>query len=528
MKLINITVFLSILCSFAHAQFENGFIEVYPGFWANSVTELPDTSYVFDSNHNYFQENNGIRLYHINKNGNVIDSLSITRFNYPFMGRRGAMATLPDSTVVSFVRDDIFNAPDKAYLIRWQVFPQLDTLLIRQFYPDSGNTRWEGFSMSKIKTLEDGNILLSGYLYQPTPWTLQGYIAKITPNFDIIWEAVLEEPDNKARIINDIIPKADGTFFISGSARIRGVGNDKYEYVARIDSAGAIIWEHFFPTYIQKAPGDNYNIQGGQPYLALAQDSNVVVMYSRVLDCGPNGFWCTDQWWKGDYRFVKFDWDGNILIDKLIGSPDIEQAGPGSLEPVKSGGFVFSAAIFLPGYNTVVLRVSEQGDSLWWKEPYFEDGRRSGGDVVVAETVIPTIDNGFVGVGTATIPSFRNHPTDPHQFAYAFRLDSNGCFGPNHCHDSWLSVEELPALETGLSVYPNPAVNEVNVKLEKAAGNYEIILRDMQGREVRRSRMEETGVQERHVLLSIQGLPAGIYTIEVVGEKRYVVKVRVR
>lgn len=516
---------------FAFGQFEDGFIKVYKGLWTNNVVEMDDTTYVFDVRRDFQNELKGIRIFRINNEGVLLDSLSIlNKFYSPFPGWRGAMVKTDSNQVISFVRDNIQINPiiRESYFIKWQIQPNLDTIFVKQFFPDSSNSRWEGFQCTKILQLNDGNILIAGFLHQPTPWTNQGYIAKLTPNLDIIWEAVLEEPDLKMRAIDDIIPKGDGTFFISGTSRNRGGGTDKLEYVARVDSTGSIIWEHFFPTYVQRPPNSNWTVQGGQPYIALAQDSNVAVMYSRVLDCGPNGFWCQRRWWKGDYRFVKFDWNGNILIDKLIGSPDVEQNGASSLEAVPSGGFVFSACIFLPGYIPVVLRVSEQGDSLWWREPYFEDARREGGDIIVPETVIPTLDNGFIGVGTATLPTFRNKPSDPAQFAFAFRLDSNGCYGPNHCHESWLSVEELPSPESGLSIYPNPAVNEVNVKLENVSGTYEVLLRDMQGREVRRMRMEETTAQERHVLLPIQGLPSGMYTIEVIGEVRHVVKVRVQ
>ena len=81
--------------------------------------------------------------------------------------------------------------------------------------------------------------------------------------------------------------------------------------------------------------------------------------------------------------------------------------------------------------------------------------------------------------------------------------------------------------EAALKVYPNPAVNEVNIELFHAPGNYEVVMRDMQGREVKRQRMEETGFDSKHLLLPIQGLPSGMYTIEIIGEERHVVKVRV-
>ncbi len=525
----NYVIFFLVSILPLHGQFEDGFIKVYPGMWANSVVEMPDTTYILDArirtNGNI---DRGIKLHRLNRMGDILDTFSLNIHSWPFPGRRGSITVLADCTVVSFVRDDIFNAPDKAYLLKWQIYPFVDTLAIKQIYPDSGNARWEGFQTNKIITLNDGNILVCGILFQPTPFTLQGYIAKITPNLEIIWEAVLEEPDNLFRTIDDIIPHNDGTFFISGTNRVRGGNGHKREFIAHIDSLGNIIWEHVFPLNIQ--PAANWFIEGGTPYIALAQDSNVVVMYSRVLDCGPNGVWCwRDGWWKGDARFVKFDWNGNILIDKLIGSPDFKWVGASNLEPVQNGGFVFGGVISAPSWNTFVLRVDEQGDSIWWREPYFENGRRSGGDVIMIQNIIPTIDNGFFGVGSALVPTLRDLPTDPAQFVMAFRLDSNGCYGPNHCHNTWFSVEEILSEneEIGLKVYPNPAVNEVNIELARAPGNYMAIMRDMQGREVRRMPMQETAADTKHLLLPIQGLPSGMYTIEVIGETRHVMKVRV-
>jgi hypothetical protein len=151
-------------------------------------------------------------------------------------------------------------------------------------------------------------------------------------------------------------------------------------------------------------------------------------------------------------------------------------------------------------------------------------------DWSVVDQTIPTMDGGFAGAGMVLIPTIIPSTSTTHpQKGYVFKLDNNGCFGPGNCHNSILTVEELPAAEAGLFIYPNPAINEVNVKYTSAYGKHEVILRDMQGKEIQRHIMQEQTPGEQVLHLHIQGMAAGQYLVEIHGEggRKEVAKVRI-
>ena len=95
------------------------------------------------------------------------------------------------------------------------------------------------------------------------------------------------------------------------------------------------------------------------------------------------------------------------------------------------------------------------------------------------------------------------------------------CFMSNASVNKWISDHNL------LNVFPNPASDEVNVELESANGQYSLVIRDVLGREVHRGMMHGNNNEVAKATLSVRALPPGLYTVEVLGHKRYVRKLRV-
>ena len=522
---IRLAFILLFINSIACAQ-SGTFSMWYDGIHTANVIELPDTTYFFEVRTNYFFESNGIRGFHISKNGVIIDSMGFSAVA-PYLGRTGHSVLLEDTTVVSFMMENDAVNDRRFYLTHWQMYPNLDTKKLVQIYPDSGNTRWQTFTACEIKLAKDGNILISGFLFDQTPWSLVGYIAKYNQNMELIWETYIET-DQRFRSIESIIEAPDGSFVVGGqSMRLGGTGNIN-PWMAKVDSTGNILWEHLFANFVPSS--QDYHVLDGLCVVTESADGNITMVYSRNLDCGPNGEHCRSSRFLGDIRFMKLDWNGNILIDKGIGPNSILWSLVLSLQPVPGGGYVIGGTRQFPHIHGIVFRVTEEGDSIWWREPYIEQGQRDF-DWSPIRVVKPTIDGGFIGGGMAFLWSFIPQTDSTHpQKAFVFRLDSNGCYGPGHCHDHFLTVEESPAPEAGVKVYPNPAVNEVNVEYTNAVpGHYHLIIRDMQGREVGREFMRPTAPQTQHVLMPIHQLPSGQYLLEIHGEKgrEQVVKVKI-
>ena len=95
------------------------------------------------------------------------------------------------------------------------------------------------------------------------------------------------------------------------------------------------------------------------------------------------------------------------------------------------------------------------------------------------------------------------------------------------CYASNASVSDWGDANNLLNVFPNPASDEVNIELESAYGQYSLVIRDMLGREVHREMMSTSSNERANATFSVRSLPAGLYTIEVLGNARYVRKLRV-
>ena len=501
------------------------FNEYFESLEFTDVIELPDSTFFVTGRKNHNYEASGVRGFHIDKHGQLLDSISFPAIA-PYSGRTGHMTLLQDSTVLSsFYENDDINGR-RFYIVRWQIYPALDTIEVKQIYPDSSSGYpWVSFGACEMKLAQDGNILIAGYLPDTVTGSYVrnvGYIAKYDQSLNLLWETTIDIPDTVMRTSEFILEAPDGNFVVSGPSRKFGFTGNNHAWVAKIDSTGNILWEHIFPNFIQSA--GNYDIRDGWAIIENSADGNIRLIYTRCLDCGDNGEWCDIPYCGGDIRFMKLDWNGNILSDTFIGPDFVNWGGVISLKSIPSGGYIISGLRFIPTYRAVVFRVSEEGDSIWWREPHIGDYNQ---DWSIINQTVPTIDGGFAGAGMVLIPTIV--PQSVPQKGYVFKLDSNGCFGPGNCHNSILTVEELPAAASGISVYPNPAINEVNIQYTSAHGKHEVILRDMQGKEVRRQLMEELTPGEQKVLLHIQGLAAGQYLIEIHGEKgrKEVVKVKI-
>lgn len=407
-----------------------------------------------------------------------------------------------DSTVVStwMAWDDSLGF--RTYITKWQVFPNIDTLITKELdwkYPNTITNR----PTETIRT-RDGNIVSVGFIADSINPQIyfHAHIAKYDVNLNVLWETKVpcfNCPFGTGP--NSVLEASDGSFVISGG--IRGVVRT---WISKVDSTGTVEWEHVLPLQ------NSENLSDGVGLIAHTPDDKIMMITHRSFNCpdfDPN---CDQAFPLGRLRLIKFDWDGTFLKDTLIG-PLIGITMVSSIQPIPSGGYLISAGRMGGMHNPIVFRISEEGDSIWWREPYVGDQRWDSHWSYVTK---PTADGGYIGCGWKILnPNlYGTYPWGHPQAGYVFKLDSNGCYGPGDCPTSTISVVEYEE-EAVLSFYPNPTQDVLNVTFSTTKqAEYHVVLRDAQGKVVLDERLSSTGT-EYTKQLDLRHLAKGMYILEI-------------
>ena len=140
------------------------------------------------------------------------------------------------------------------------------------------------------------------------------------------------------------------------------------------------------------------------------------------------------------------------------------------------------------------MKSDSLGNLLWYKSYRFTDG-----DLVEYFTdFIETSDGGILISGSAGESSANGG-----QNSWLIKLDANGCLDPQDCG---VSVRDMP-LPDAVTIYPNPASEYLNLKIEQGSGTYTVFLHDATGRLVQHETLSGIGTHT----LQVGQIPAGVY-----------------
>lgn len=148
-------------------------------------------------------------------------------------------------------------------------------------YSPTGTLNWEtvidssdiynGESANIMEIAYDGNIIVAGDMHL-TPSTINGYIIKLDPDGNILWEAgSLIGSTN----IKDMCTDADNNIYVAGYAH-RTTGESFNFYVAKYDSGGTFLWD-----YEYNGPADYYDIAY---QIAVDENNNIYLGGSFAMD----------------------------------------------------------------------------------------------------------------------------------------------------------------------------------------------------------------------------------------------------
>jgi hypothetical protein len=317
---------------------QNTFNEVFQTFGLFDITELPNGEFFFTAPRHGFTEHWGIRAYRLSSVGVILDSVSIwTGDHEHYTAITGHQLFIPeDSTIVAFWEEGNYLIGFNSYITRWQVYPSIDTLAPKKLVWNYPNIR--NYIPTQTIRSQDGNIVAAGILFDtlvPNQVRTNAHIAKYDLNLNVLWETrVPTSIWPMGTVAMSIAESSDGSFVVAGGSMTQsGMANSTLRtWIAKTDSTGSIEWEYLFPVH-----NNDPRLLDANGNLALTSDGKIMMASRRAFDCpdfDPN---CDVPFPLARIRLMKFDWDGTILKDTVIG-PLTRMDGITSLQPVPNGG----------------------------------------------------------------------------------------------------------------------------------------------------------------------------------------------
>ena len=420
----------------------------------------------------------------------------------------------------------VVQTSDKGFVFCGNTSPSGNTLLdlkIQVIRTDSmGNEIWrKRFAMNdmnyvyKIVQTQNGGFAIGGYSQpQNSNYQQDMLILRIGADGDSLWAKSYGQPSTASEIAYDFIETSDMGFLLAGKSapavlesmhllKTDSLGNTQWikapmsSYldhraltvreipsggyivggntgtpvkglsIVRLDTAGNTVWAKRFPkgTYTPRAEDVLPLPDSGFLVVATIQlNANNTQQNSWLLRLNPNGDTVSTKTFH------------NIRIRSIV--------------PDGQGGFWLAG--IRPGNEpaSLLYKINSQGDSLWSKEYSFYPS------VTIGEAN-PTIDGGLILVGAVLDFNFETK-------AILIKTDAEGNV------PAPVSVTALTSDLGMLKLYPNPAINNLTLEIEKRS-HPELTVLNVLGQAVLKMKFKE-GYQHQ---IPVSDLPSGMYRLQI-------------
>jgi len=320
-----------------------------------------------------------------------------------------------------------------------------DTIFVRSF---GGSADDYGYTVAA--TRDKGFVLLGQTYSYGNPANGSYYLVKTDSSGNLEWQHTYVQSANAGGATISVTH--DNGFLMGGRAFVSGLGNQAM--VIKTDSLGNEQW--------RKSYGGTGNDCGA--YSFLTKDSGFV-----FISCQDTVINVSNTY--GFYYIGKADSLGNLQWRTFMTNPEVHFLL--SVRELPNGGYIACGHIEDTIItNTIVdrvgwvLRLDANGTILWERRYAYKHATLPLG-LSPSEfvDVQPTADNGFILAGQTF---------DYNQDLWLVKLDSNGCMG-NYCGltdpncyylpypDCITSINEYDEEDLKVSVYPNPATNEITI-----------------------------------------------------------------
>jgi PKD repeat protein len=342
------------------------------------------------------------------------------------------------------------------------------------------NLNFENSDLWLVKTNKDGELIWSNYSYSsPAPSGTQDY------GFGIIY-----------------LPQ-ENNLLVAGHYLMRPA-------IFKTDTAGNLLQWFTFPKY------KNGNDSPGFFYGVIQGHENTVVGYGYRNNQAYSNIW--------EALAVKYDMHGNILWTRAYKGYGYGLVSFDRGIATSDGGYLFTGAAFLAVYNQNTLKqivYVVKTNCLGFTGPPQAQMQCSGTGLNYTFTNLSErADTCYLdfGDGSSVLVFRAEHDTLPinHTYAtegiYQITLIATACGEADTMVCSFnTSTGALYNVEEELSVYPNPAINQISIKAAREIQTIKIY--NSLGALV----YNETGINANTKMINVETLKSGIYYMEIEG-----------
>jgi hypothetical protein len=381
--------------------------------------------------------------------------------------------------------------------------PDSTSNLVLAEFDENGETLNEYVHYSQETTigntaiqLTDGSYILAGGTNE-TPNNYPGAVLlKLNSEFEFEWINIYPGQNQKSLVVYSIVEAWDEGWILgcngidySTFGNCEDLQYDVDPVIMKIDANGNEVWREEF---------GNCTYECGA-HVAKTSDGNYLFsscLKTDVLSEGGNYF----AW----PYLVKFDSNGDTIWEETIGESNFEcvltkvfETEDGNL---MAGGYRYDAGINYPHRWGLLIKLNQQGDSLWYRKYKFADDTQC-----FFRDVIETSDGGFAACGR-TWPSEENSSID----TWVVKTDEYGCIIPG-CH---IGIEEFTEKYGRFKVGPNPVRQSENLTVFlpdiKDLNGLSFQLRNLSGQLVKSFVPDEGGTS---YLLRMDDVTKGMYVL---------------
>ena len=307
----------------------------------------------------------------------------------------------------------------------------------------------------------DGNFVVTG-ITRILDWRGNAFIVKYNSGGDTLWTRVFNAYPNEIGM--RIVESSDGGFVVACSGTTGTVGTENI-LVLKTSIDGDLLWTKEIggagneEAYGLVATSDGGFVISGFTTSFGSGDADAYLV--KLNDSGT-------QLWSRNY--------GGLLDDRAI-----------SLATTRDGGFIVAGDTksFRDSCDIFLFKTDMNGNLLWSKTFGNTDYIESPGWIVTCP------DGGFA------ITGWKQKIGSEDADIYLLKTDSSGNFSTN--------IQEPVSSLTGLKVYPDPAVNTINLSFDSRLTNPVIKIFNSEGRLVVKA--------ENQTKINIEDLPSGLYCI---------------
>lgn len=407
---------------------------------------------------------------------------------------------------------------DDSYIIK------INNTGIIQWERRISGSSWDRFR--DVVELSTGDFLLTGDDGSYSAGNLDAHVVKISSTGNLIWIKNLGTSFREHS--QSIIELPNGNYLLSGNTCDNSSSNAAYPFIIKTTNSGTVIW------------GKEYNIS------TFFTDINETILLNdgNLLNVGETR---TSDLANHDIFLLKTDTNGTVIWSKKYGG--IGNDIGVNVREKTNGELVISA--FTGSYgnaNQLLLINTDVSGNVIWSKTYGGSGNDeldwwgkpmellTTNEIIIAGGtlsfgagnedvyVVKTNECGesYCNEQTVTLTTSSLSPTSS---SFNVLTTSGGALSNTNsivntisftenvlCDSNLVSVNILSDLNTSLNVYPNPAFNLLNVKMDKEFEIQHVELYSITGQKVNTKSIEKT---DGFIQIDISNLSEGLYFLKV-------------